>query len=78
MRMIGEGNDYIHTRPAKSPGIAIILTVLLGPLGMFYSTIPGGLIMSLVTIIVLPITLGPGILITWPICVLWAAVAACK
>lgn len=60
----------------KSPGIAILLTILFGPIGMFYSTIGGAIVMLLVSLIVGVVTLGFGLLITWPICILWAALAA--
>jgi len=60
----------------KSPGIAILLTILFGPIGMFYSTIGGAIVMLLVSLVVGVLTLGFGLLITWPICILWAALAA--
>ena len=62
--------------PMKSPGVAILLTILLGPLGMFYSTIGGAIIMLLVSFVVGILTLGIGLILTWPICILWAALAA--
>ncbi len=65
-------------RSTKSPGIAILLTILFGPIGMFYSTIPGAIIMSLLTLVVGIATAGIGFLLTWPICVIWAAVAASR
>ncbi|MFQ6083954.1 MAG: hypothetical protein ACE5WD_11455 [Candidatus Aminicenantia bacterium] len=61
--------------PTKSMGVAILLTVLFGPLGMFYSTIWGAIIMIVVSAVVGLLTLGFGLIITWPICVIWAAVA---
>lgn len=60
----------------KSVGTAILLSFFFGPLGMLYSTVTGGLIMLVVTPILAFITLGFGLLITHPICVIWAAVAA--
>lgn len=60
----------------KSVGIAIILTVLFGPLGMFYSTVSGAVIMLVVTFIAVFVTFGLGILVTWPICIIWGAMAA--
>jgi uncharacterized membrane protein YdbT with pleckstrin-like domain len=59
----------------KSLGISILLTVLFGPLGMLYSTIPGAIIMAVISVILGVITLGIGLLITWPICIIWGAVA---
>ena len=60
----------------KSVGVAIILSVLFGPLGMFYSTIFGALVMVVINIAAAVLTFGLGLCITWPVCILWAAVAA--
>lgn len=68
----------IHIHADKSPGIAILLTVLLGPLGMFYSTITGAIVMLIVSFLVAIVTFGLGLIITWPICIIWAYVAAKK
>ena len=62
--------------PTKSVGVAIILTVLLGPLGMLYSTIWGGIMMFVISALVGLVTFGLGLMITWPICIIWAALAA--
>jgi hypothetical protein len=60
----------------KSVGIAILLTVLFGSLGMFYSTVWGAVIMTILSIIVGVLTLGMGLLITWPVSIIWGAMAA--
>ncbi|MFZ0033470.1 MAG: DedA family protein [Sedimentisphaerales bacterium] len=60
----------------KSIGIAIILTVLFGPLGMFYSTIIGAIIMTIISLIVAILTAGLGWFLTLPVCVIWGALAA--
>jgi hypothetical protein len=59
----------------KSIGLAILLTVLFGPLGMLYSTIWGGVIMFIVALVVGIPSLGLGLIVVWPICIIWAAVA---
>ncbi len=41
---------YLVTKPHKSIGIAILLTLLLGPIGLFYASVLGGLIMTFVPI----------------------------
>lgn len=46
-------NNYIVVKPTKSLGISILLTLLFGPIGLFYASITGGLIMTL-----LPVVLG--------------------
>lgn len=62
--------------PTKSVGVAFLLTFLFGPLGMLYSTVAGGLVMLLVTPVFALFTLGLSLFVTWPICIIWACVAA--
>jgi len=63
---------------SKSTAVAVVLSLLFGPLGMFYSTAMGGIVMLVISIVVGIFTLGFGLLITWPICIIWAALAADK
>lgn len=60
----------------KSVGTAIVLAIFFGPLGMLYSTVPGGLVMLLINVILVIPTLGTVLFITWPAGIVWAAVAA--
>lgn len=60
----------------KSVGIAILLTVFFGPLGMLYSTVTGAIVMIIVNLLAIFLTAGLGLIITWPICIIWGAVAA--
>jgi hypothetical protein len=71
-------SHVIVVAPQKNMGMAILLTVFLGPLGMLYSTIAGGIIMFFINILMLLFTAGFGLLITWPISIVWAAIAARK
>ena len=79
--MASEQPQRIVVTSTKSMGIAILLTILFGPLGMLYSTVPGGLIMLAVNGVIFLlsiITVGFGGLlffITWPVCVIWGAMA---
>jgi len=68
--------QVIIVNSGKSVGLAILLTFLFGPLGMLYSTVSGALIMLVISTIVGIFTFGIGLLLTWPICIIWAAVAA--
>jgi hypothetical protein len=52
-----------------------VLTFFFGPLGMLYATVTGGIVMLLISIVVAVFTFGLGLLITFPICMIWAAVA---
>jgi hypothetical protein len=56
----------------KSAGLALLLTLLFGPLGMLYSTVGGALLMLMASA-ALFFVLGPfaGCLV-WPICLIWA------
>jgi len=71
-----QARQVIVVAPTKSAGVAILLTVLFGPLGMFYSTIPGAFVMLVVTLVLGLVTFGLGLLLTWPICIIWGAMAA--
>lgn len=70
------GQQAVIALSPKNVGVAIILTVLFGPLGMFYSTITGGIVMMVVTLIVAVLTVGLGLVVTWPVCIIWGAMAA--
>lgn len=59
----------------KSVGASLILTFLFGPLGMFYSTVIGGIIMLILYIVIGTLTLGVGLVILHPIAMIWGAVA---
>ncbi len=62
----------------KSMFISILLTLLFGPLGMFYSTIKGAVVMLVITIAAAIFTLGYSVIITWLVCIIWGAVAVNK
>jgi hypothetical protein len=59
----------------KSMAASIVLSVFFGPLGMLYSTVPGALVMLFAGGLFDIITLGFGVLLTWPAGILWGALA---
>jgi len=61
---------------AKSVGTAFILAFFFGPLGLLYATVTGGIIMFIISIPLAIITLGIGIFFIFPICSIWAVIAA--
>lgn len=67
--------QHIVVTSTKSVGVSLILTILFGPLGMLYSTVSGGLIMIFVSFFVALATAGLGLVITWPISIIWGAMA---
>ena len=68
--------QHIIVTSTKSVAISLLLTFFFGPLGMLYSTIWGAVIMIIMSIIVTPLTLGMGLYLVWPICMIWGALAA--
>lgn len=70
-----EQKQVVVVSPTKSMGVAIILTFLFGPLGMFYSTVSGAFILLVIALVVGVITGGIGLLLIWPVSIIWGATA---
>ncbi|HEX2091959.1 MAG TPA: hypothetical protein VHG28_06130 [Longimicrobiaceae bacterium] len=60
----------------KSVRTAVLLALFFGPLGLFYASPVSGLLMTFVTLVAGLATMGIGVLLAWPVCVVWAYVAA--
>lgn len=71
----GQQPQRIVVVPTKSVGLAVLLAVIFGPLGLLYSTVMGAIVMFVVNIVVALVTVGFGLILTWPICGVWAVVA---
>ncbi|MGA9117464.1 MAG: hypothetical protein WB626_11865 [Bacteroidota bacterium] len=75
MPMANGANKTAVVNVGKSVGVSLLLTFLFGPLGMFYSTVVGGIVMLILCIVVFFFTMGFGLIVLWPICMIWGAVA---
>ena len=53
----------------KSRITSLALTILLGPIGLFYSSAVAGFIMLIISIGAAAASFGASLLITWPLCV---------
>ena len=62
--------------PHKSVGLAVLLSLVFGPLGMFYSTIGGALVMMFFGGLFVTVTMGAGVIFVIPVCMIWAGSAA--
>lgn len=62
-------------QPQKSVGVAFLLAFLFGPFGLFYATVVGGIVMTVLTF-TLGILFFPFLFLFWPIEMIWACVAA--
>jgi len=60
----------------KSVGTAVLLAALLGPFGLFYASIAGGLFTLFLGIVVGLFTVGLGLVPLWLLCIGWAYAAA--
>ncbi|MGB8151145.1 MAG: hypothetical protein WA304_04425 [Candidatus Cybelea sp.] len=60
----------------KSVALALVLTFFFGPLGLLYSSVLGGIIMLVVSVALAAVTFGVSLFLTWPICMVWSAIAA--
>lgn len=80
---------YLVTKSLKSTGIGILLVLVLGPFGLFYASIFGGLIMCLLGVVAISLAIfasSEGILLlvwlAYPICliicVIWSIVSINK
>lgn len=75
--------NYIVSKSLKSKGTAVLLTILLGGVGLFYSSILGGIIMTLFFPVILIILFMSGQFILgiflacsyYLICMIWAIAA---
>lgn len=59
----------------KSAGVSLLLTLFLGPIGLLYSSISGGIIMLIVDLIFGLMTFGMILFVTWPITMIWGVMA---
>lgn len=70
------GRISIGMANRKSVVLSLVLTFFLGPFGMFYSTVPGALIMLVLYVVLGILTLGWALTVLHPMAMIWGAVAA--
>lgn len=59
-------------RPYKSVAIALLFSVVLGPVGLLYASFWGGVVMILLGIVVVSNKFLFPILVLWLICAVWS------
>ncbi len=60
-----------HPQQGKQMSTAVVLSVIFGPLGLFYASVTGGAILTAITVL----TAGIGIIVTWPAAIVWSIIA---
>jgi hypothetical protein len=73
--MATEMNKTVVVNAGKSVVVSILLTFFFGPLGMFYSTVLGAVIMLVLYVLIGIVTLGLGLIVLHPIAIIWGAIA---
>ena len=69
----GPGRPPVVTRAEKSPRLAVVLSVLFGPLGLCYLSAGVGLAATAVAAVVVGVAGLPWLLLVWPLSVAVAA-----
>lgn len=59
-------------RQSKSVRLAVVLALLLGPLGLFYTSTAAALFMLFLLVVLGLFTVGIGLVPVWLLCVVWA------
>lgn len=71
-----QGTEVAAMPHDKSVGASLVLTFLFGPFGMLYTNPVGALIMLIIALVVAVVTLGIGLIVIWPVSMLWGAISA--
>lgn len=66
----------IQIEKPKSAIAAFLLAFIFGPLGLLYATVTGGLVMIVISLVAMPLTGFLAGIVIWPVCWIWAIVAA--
>jgi hypothetical protein len=64
--------------PPKSTAMAVALAFFFGPLGLLYCAPLSAVVLTILTAIVAVVTLGVGLVVMWPLCMLWAVLATIR
>ena len=61
--------------PFKSVAVALLFSTILGPVGLLYSSVLGGVVMTIITFIVISVKFSVPIILTWIGCNIWSVAA---
>lgn len=64
--------QVVYVQTPKSRGTALLLTILFGPLGLLYISIAGGIILTLLAVLLSWTVIVP--IICWVASIIWAVV----
>lgn len=61
--------------PYKNPAVSLLFSVFLGPVGLLYASVRGGIIMVLIAFVVISSRFPVPIILTWVSCCIWSVLA---
>ena len=73
---MSELNKQLFSLPFKSVAVALLFCAILGPVGVLYSSVAGGVAMILLGLIVLRAKLAGPMILIWLISCVWGVAAA--
>ena len=68
--------QIVYVKEQKSAGTALLLTILFGPLGLLYVSVAGGIVLSILSLLLVWTVIVP--VICWIVSIIWAAVGIKK
>jgi hypothetical protein len=60
---------------SRSEEVALLLVVLFGPVGLLYTSVRGGVALTVLALVGALLTMGFAPLAVWPVCILWVLIA---
>lgn len=70
--MLKNENPFL---PYKNLSTSLLFSVFLGPIGLLYASLRGGVVMLLIAFVVLTSRLPIPIILTWVSCCVWSVIA---
>ncbi len=64
--------------PFKSVAVALLFCIVLGPIGLLYSSVAGGVVMMMIGLLIVRTKLMGLVLLTWLISCVWGVAAVNK
>jgi hypothetical protein len=68
--------QIVYVKEEKSTGVALLLTIFFGPLGLLYVSVVGGLVLTVISLLLFWTVFVP--IICWVAAIIWAVIATNK
>jgi hypothetical protein len=78
MEVLGPGRYPLDSPPERSVGAALALSLLGGPLGVFYVSLIGGLVCVTVASVAILVFGVKALFVVWPLSMIWAGIGSSR